>query len=494
MQRYPYNWVQRTGIVAAERNGQSILLCRSDCCPDALLEALRVTPGTMISEVSNADFDKYVAECYQQSEGAQQAMDSLTGDMDLGTLANALAEEEDLLNRNDDAPVIRLLNAILSEAVQMGASDIHIEPYARKLNVRFRVDGILQEILSPPPALGPFLVSRIKVMAKLDIAEKRLPQDGRLSLRLGSRNIDVRVSTLPAGQGERVVMRVLDKNSIRLSLTDLGMTAKTQSQLRTLLSVPHGIFLVTGPTGSGKSTTLYAAIGTLNASEKNILTVEDPVEYEMEGIGQTQVNSRVDMTFSRGLRAILRQDPDVVMVGEIRDAETAKIAVQASLTGHLVLSTLHTNTAAGAVERLRDMGVEPFLLANSLTGVLAQRLVRRLCNACKKPLALADGNVAHWPGLSEKIWQPSGCADCNHTGYRGRTGIHEIMVVDEILREAISRGAGEGELLQLTKSSVHEYVSLMDDAIAKVNLGITSLAEVLRVTGSENDAVQLQSM
>ena len=494
MQRYPYSWVKQSGIIAAECEGQPVLFCGPDCSPDALLEALRVTPYAQLSEISKADFDKCIAETYQLSEGAKQTMDSLTDDMDLSALAEALADEEDLLKSNDGAPVIRLLNAILSEAVEMGASDIHIEPYARKLNVRFRVDGILREILSPPPALGAFLVSRIKVMAKLDIAEKRLPQDGRISLRLGSRNIDVRVSTLPAGQGERVVMRVLDKNSIRLSLPDLGMTSKTQSQLRTILSAPHGIFLVTGPTGSGKSTTLYAALNTISASEKNILTVEDPVEYEMEGIGQTQVNNRVDMTFSRGLRAILRQDPDVVMVGEIRDAETAKIAVQASLTGHLVLSTLHTNTAAGAAERLRDMGVEPFLLASSLTGVLAQRLVRRLCSACKIKLSLSRNDAALWPGVNEHIWQPYGCAECNHTGYRGRTGIHELMMVDDELREAIGRGAGEAELLSLTKSPGRECISLFDDAIAKVNLGITSLAEVLRVTGSENDVVQIHSL
>lgn len=490
MLRFPYSWVKQFGILAVTNDkGQPQLMCRPDSCPDAALEALRASPQARLKEISTDEFNHLSTTLYQLSESSKHTMESLSGEIGLTQLAHALAEEEDLLQSEDGAPVIRLLNAILSEAVQMGASDIHIEPFAKKLSVRFRVDGHLKEILSPPPGLGSFLVSRIKVMAKLDIAEKRLPQDGRISLRLGGSNIDVRVSTLPANHGERVVMRVLDKNNVRLSLPDLGMSIAVRQQLQSILRKPHGIFLVTGPTGSGKSTTLYASLSTLNAAEKNILTVEDPVEFEIEGIGQTQVNNRVDMTFARGLRAILRQDPDVVMVGEIRDAETARIAVQASLTGHLVLSTLHTNTAAGAVERLRDMGIEPFLLASSLTGVLAQRLVRKLCTKCKIISPPDNDKQNTIPGLSSVIWEAKGCSSCNDTGYRGRTGIHELLLIDNDIKNAIAQGHGETELTRLLLSAEYCHTTMAIDAIDKVNAGITTLAEILRVTGCNNDAV-----
>ncbi|MCL4140601.1 UNVERIFIED_CONTAM: hypothetical protein GTU68_009997 [Idotea baltica] len=290
---------------------------------------------------------------------------------------------EDLLEGEDDAPIIKLINATLSEAIKEGASDIHIETFEKQLVIRFRVDGVLREVLSPNRKLSSLLVSRIKVMAKLDIAEKRVPQDGRISLRIAGRAIDVRVSTMPSSYGERVVMRLLDKNNAKLDLVDLGMTSTNQEKFAELLRKPHGIILVTGPTGSGKSTTLYAGLTDINSKDRNILTVEDPIEYELQGVGQTQVNTKVDMTFARGLRAILRQDPDVVMIGEIRDLETAEIAVQASLTGHLVISTLHTNTASGAITRMEDMGIEPFLLSSSLLAVISQRLVRTLCSSCK---------------------------------------------------------------------------------------------------------------
>ena len=371
---------------------------------------------------------------------------------------------------------------MLGEAIKEGASDIHIETFETSLSIRFRVDGVLREVLSPSRKLAPLLVSRIKVMGKLDIAEKRVPQDGRISLRIGGRAVDVRVSTMPSSHGERVVLRLLDKNAVKLSLEALGMTRSIHDNFDVLLKRPHGILLVTGPTGSGKSTTLYAGITELNGPERNILTVEDPIEYDIEGIGQTQVNSKVDMTFARGLKAMLRQDPDVVMVGEIRDLETAQIAVQASLTGHLVISTLHTNTSVGAITRLRDMGIEPFLISSSLLGVLAQRLVRVLCRECKEPYE-ADAQSKTWFGLaaheSLTLYHPVGCKACNYKGYRGRTGIHELLVVDSSIQDLIHHEAGE----QAIESYVRKHSpSIRADGLSKVRLGITSLEEVLRVT------------
>jgi general secretion pathway protein E len=341
---------------------------------------------------------------------------------------------------------------------------------------------VLREILKPNRKLASLLVSRIKVMAKLDIAEKRIPQDGRISLKIGGRAVDVRVSTMPTGHGERVVLRLLDKNSARLDLQELGMTEHNREKFSTLIDKPHGIILVTGPTGSGKSTTLYAGLGQIDNKQRNVLTVEDPIEFAIEGIGQTQVNNKVDMTFARGLRAILRQDPDVVMVGEIRDLETAQIAVQASLTGHMVLSTLHTNTAAGAITRMEDMGVESFLLSSSLLGVLAQRLVRTLCVNCRAS-HLADAEELNILGLAENsettIFRAVGCAECNFKGYKGRTGIHELLLVDDTIRELIHDGKGE----QAIEKYIRQFTpSIRRDGFDKVLAGLTTLEEVLRVT------------
>ena len=337
--------------------------------------------------VSSEDFDELLSAAYaRDSSEAKQMVEDLGDEMDLRPVwPSALPETEDLLEQQDDAPIIRLINALLSQAIRENASDVHIETFEQALVVRFRVDGVMREVVRPRRELASLLISRIKVMARLDIAEKRVPQDGRISLRIGGREVDVRVSTLPANFGERVVLRLLDKQAGRLKLEKLGLAPHTLEALQQTVGKPHGIFLVTGPTGSGKTTTLYASLAELNGHTINVLTVEDPIEYSLPGIGQTQVNNKADMTFARGLRAILRQDPDVVMVGEIRDLETAEIAVQASLTGHLVMSTLHTNTAVGAVTRLIDMGVEPFLLSSSLIGVLAQRLVRVLCHECRVP-------------------------------------------------------------------------------------------------------------
>jgi len=382
-----------------------------------------------------------------------------------------IPEVEDLLETQDDAPVIRMINALFTQAARDGASDIHIEPFETHSVVRYRVDGTLRDVVSPRKALHAALISRIKIMANLDISEKRLPQDGRIALRVGGRPIDVRVSTLPTGHGERAVLRLLDKEAGRLELSRLGMAPDLLRQLDRLIHQPHGIVLVTGPTGSGKTTTLYAALGRLDTSTTNILTVEDPIEYDLPGISQTQVNAKINMSFALALRAILRQDPDVIMIGEIRDLETAQIAVQASLTGHLVLATLHTNDSVSAVTRLTDMGVEPFLLSSSLLGVLAQRLVRRLCPDCKEAGTEPDGRT---------VYRPVGCATCSHTGYVGRTGIHELYTVDDEQRQLIHQGAGEQALRDAAQAAGMRI--MRQDGDRWIESGVTSPEEVIRVT------------
>ncbi len=358
----PFSFSRTQRILLLREQEGNQVFCMEDTPASALLEVRRVAEGPLnVTTLSAEAFEKQLVSCYQRdSDEARQMMADIGNEMDFYTVAGELPDSEDLLDANDDAPIIRLINAMLTEAIKEKASDIHIETYERHLQVRFRVDGVLREILRLRRNLASLLISRIKVMARLDIAEKRVPQDGRMVLRIGGRAVDVRVSTLPSNHGERIVLRLLDKNSVSLDLAALGMSPQNQRHIDALIRRPHGIILVTGPTGSGKSTTLYAALSRLNPQDRNIMTVEDPVEYELDGISQTQVNPKVDMTFARSLRAILRQDPDVVLVGEIRDSETAQIAVQASLTGHLVLSTLHTNSAAGALSRLQDMGIPPF--------------------------------------------------------------------------------------------------------------------------------------
>jgi general secretion pathway protein E len=410
-------------------------------------------------------------------------VEGIEGDSDLLKVAQELPEPSDLLEADDDAPIIRLINAILTSAIKEHASDIHIEPYENRLVVRLRIDGVLQEILKSKRAVAPLVVSRIKVMSKLDIAEKRLPQDGRISLRIAGRAVDVRVSTIPSGHGERVVMRLLDKQAGRISLESLGMNEDTRDITDRLIHRPHGIILVTGPTGSGKTTTLYAALDRINDKTRNIMTVEDPIEYYFDGIGQTQVNTKVGMTFARGLRAILRQDPDVVMVGEIRDVETAEIAVQASLTGHLVLSTLHTNTAVGAVTRLRDMGVEPFLLSSSLIGVVAQRLVRILDPDTRIPHSASDYECEILdadPADPPKLYQANTKAPGQ--GYNGRCGIYEMVMIDEDMRRMIHDGAGEHEMEAYART---KSPGIREMGLDKVRDGVTTLEEVLRVTRAD---------
>ncbi len=435
--------------------------------------------------VTEEEFNQQLVKTYEtDTSTAMQMAEDLGDSLNLSDLMQELPKAEDLLEKQDDAPIIRLLNALLSEAIKEGASDVHIETFEDRIAIRFRVDGILREVLEPPRVLAPLIISRIKVMARLDIAEKRLPQDGRITLRIGGRAVDVRVSTMPTNHGERAVLRLLDKQSARLDLMELGMEAKDLERLKALLLKPHGIILVTGPTGSGKTTTLYAGLTVLNDKKRNILTVEDPIEYDLTGIGQTQVNSKINMTFAKGLRAILRQDPDVVMVGEIRDLETAQIAIQASLTGHLVLSTLHTNSAIGAITRLDDMGVEPFLLASSLAGVLAQRLVRLLCNHCKKgmPASESECELLSIKETAPIIYHAVGCNQCRHIGYIGRTGVYELIAVDDTLQAMIHDRKPEQQMRHYART---RFASLRRDGYRRVLQGQTSLEEVLRVTSED---------
>ncbi|ENU56510.1 type II secretion system ATPase GspE [Acinetobacter guillouiae] len=481
----PYSFAKRHGVLLRYEGDQVFIVRRQDTAQIAIQEARRYLGRTAQHQLCNeTEFNHMLSSSYAGETGeSQQVAAGLEDHPDLLSLADQIPETEDLMDQEDDAPIVRLINALLSEAIRVGASDIHIEAFEKKLSVRLRVDGQLREIVQPRRELAPLLVSRIKVMAKLDIAEKRIPQDGRISLRLAGREVDVRVSTLPSSHGERVVMRLLDKQAGRLNMTHLGLMKPDYERLTQLVHRPHGIILVTGPTGSGKTTTLYAALSDLNDGSKNILTAEDPIEYQLEGIGQTQVNTKVDMTFARALKAMLRQDPDVVMVGEIRDLETAEIAVQASLTGHLVLSTLHTNTAIGAVTRLKDMGIEPFLLSSSLIGVIAQRLVRTLCSHCHtwreaddfekdvfKPVSL-ESNL--------KLPVPNGCDFCSHTGFTGRTAIYEIVPIDEQMRRLIHGNAAEYELEEYARKDAG---SIRDDGLRKVLAGKTTMEEVLRVT------------
>lgn len=481
----PYHYARRHGVVIGQINPGLAEIIYREGTPPIVFSELRRYLGRPLKLASKPkeQFDKVLAEHYKGgSSQAIQVMEDLGEDLDLIHVASQLSEPADLLDSQDDAPIIRLINALFTEAVKDNASDIHIEPYDNKLVVRFRIDGIMQEILQPPHLLAPLLVSRIKVMAHLDIAEKRVPQDGRISLKVAGRPVDVRVSTLPSNHGERVVLRLLDNQAGRLDLAQLGMEEKHLELIDKLLHKPHGILLVTGPTGSGKTTTLYAGLTRLNDQSRNIVTVEDPVEYYLDGVGQTQVNTKIDMSFARGLRAILRQDPDVVMVGEIRDLETAQIAVQASLTGHLVLSTLHTNSAISAITRLRDMGIEPFLLSSSLLGVLAQRLVRLLCVHCAQVYE-ATPSECELLGIDSAepplVRRPIGCEHCRRLGYAGRTGIYELIEVDETLKTMIHDQ--NSEQLMLAHARLHT-AGMRTDGIRRVLSGETSLDEVLRVT------------
>ncbi|WMW79089.1 type II secretion system ATPase GspE [Undibacterium cyanobacteriorum] len=435
--------------------------------PAAINEVGRRYGRVQLQVLAHEQLLQEIARAYAGSGGdAADVVGEVESDMDLAKLMQDMPAIEDLLESADDAPVIRMINALLTQALREGASDIHIEPFEQISIVRFRVDGALRDVIRPKKAIHASLVSRIKIMAQLDIAEKRLPQDGRITLRIGGKPVDVRVSTLPTGHGERAVLRLLDKEAGKLDLSHLGMSDDVLKQFDHLIAQPHGIVLVTGPTGSGKTTTLYAALSRVNSGTTNILTVEDPIEYELPGIGQTQVNAKIDMSFAKALRAILRQDPDVIMIGEIRDLETAQIAVQASLTGHLVLATLHTNDSAAAVTRLLDMGIEPFLLSSSLLGVVAQRLVRKLCGHCKQ----------HEAGQ----WRAVGCEHCGHTGYQGRVGVYELLLTTEAISAQIHHQASEAEIRLAAQNDGMK--TMREDGQRWLDSGVTTREELLRVT------------
>ena len=487
--RLPYAFARRHGLLLAGSDdagdGVTVWLHPQAHAP-ALAELRRVAGCALQLQPLPAElFDQQLARVYADSvDGGDDSVLALEAGSGLEALLDELPPAADLLAAADDAPVIRLINGLIAEGARQGASDIHVEPFESMLRVRLRVDGVLRTAASLPPRLAPLLVSRIKVMARLDIAEKRVPQDGRISLRMGNQALDVRVSTLPARDGERVVLRLLAKQAGTLELAQLGLSPTVAARLQGALAQPNGIVLVTGPTGSGKTTTLYAALAALNDGQRNILTVEDPVEYAIDGIGQTPVNAKVGMSFAAGLRAILRQDPDVVMVGEIRDVETAQIAVQASLTGHLVLSTVHTNDAIGAITRLRDMGSESFLLASTLRLVLAQRLVRRLCPQCRQPCALDDPLAARlFAGQPvPPQFHAAGCAACEHTGHSGRMALYEAVAIDEPLRRLIVAEADED---QLAAQAFADGGTLLDAGRAAVAAGLTCASEVLRVARAQ---------
>jgi len=483
--RLDYAFAKSQGVVLLSSAPPWRVGLRKGADPLALVEARRVIGAPFeVVELDGTAFDEALSQQYAvSSEAARSIAESFEADLD--ALADTAGATADLLDSQDDAPIIRLINGLMSEAISQSASDIHIEPAEHGVVVRLRIDGVLREVLQAPAKLRARLVSRIKVMARLDIAEKRLPQDGRMSLTLGGRGVDVRVSTLPSRYGERVVLRLLDRDQGVRSLDQLGMSADLLVRFKASMETPNGIVLVTGPTGSGKTTTLYAALNLLNDRSRNILTVEDPVEYAIDGIGQTQVSAKIGMTFAAGLRAILRQDPDVVMVGEIRDPETAQIAVQASLTGHLVFSTVHTNDAVGAITRLKDMGVEPYLLASTLRAVVAQRLVRRLCPSCKRPAVVGPREVAMLRSINAAdaiVYEGVGCPQCRGSGYVGRIGLYEFIAVDDEIRRLIHAGATEQ---QMAAHAFRDTDPLVRSGLKNVAAGVTSLSDLMRAVSAQ---------
>ena len=484
----PINFAKRCLLLPVAREGDTVVVATADPASLGPLDDVRVllrkpirvmvAPGPVIVDAINRMYD-------MASGSASELMDGLDEER-LDLMATDLEEPRDLLESDDEAPIIRLVNSLLFQAAKDRASDIHIEPYERDLAVRFRIDGILYDILSPPKRFQPVIISRVKIMAGLNSAEKRLPQDGRIRIRLAGKDIDIRVSIVPTAFGERVVMRLLDKATTVLQLEELGLAGMKLELVQKLIKQSHGILLVTGPTGSGKTTTLYAALSVINTVDKNIITIEDPIEYQLHGIGQIQVNPKIELTFASGLRSILRQDPDVIMVGEIRDLETAEIAIQAALTGHLVFSTLHTNDSFGAMTRLLDMGIEPFLVSSSVIAVMAQRLVRRVCPSCREPYQptreeLEELGITPQRMLGKTIYKPGeGCAQCKRTGYRGRTGIHELLVVDDEVRTLVMKSADAATIRRA--ATARGMNTLREDGADKVVEGLTTIEEILRVT------------
>jgi general secretion pathway protein E len=489
LSKIPIAFSKRHEIIPVRTEGQTVLVACADPTGLGPLDDVRLLLGRPVRMALAPS--RAIANCINQvydqaTDAAQQVIEDLnTESLDL--LATELQEPQDILEATDEAPIIRLINSILFQSVKQRASDIHFEPFERDLEIRFRIDGILYRILNPPKRFQASILSRLKIMAGLNIAEKRLPQDGRIGIKIAGRDIDIRVSVIPTAHGERAVLRLLDKSTRLLDLEEIGLFKDEQEVLDRLIHMSHGILLVTGPTGSGKTTSLYAALSRINSPDKNIITIEDPIEYQLKGIGQMQVNPKIDLTFANGLRSILRQDPDIIMVGEIRDVETAEIAIHASLTGHLVFSTLHTNDAAGAITRLLDMGIEPFLVSSSVVAIIAQRLVRTICAKCRRPyepsveeleklgIRMNPGSVSFYRGL--------GCGDCMQTGYRGRSGIYEILLIDDEIRTMILNKT-DANMIK-SKAISKGMKPLRNNGARKVLQGVTTTEEILRVTQEE---------
>jgi general secretion pathway protein E len=489
IEKVPISFAKRHELLPFKKAGALVHVATSNPLNLSALDDLRLLLGAPLHVVAvpSRVIMSSINQVYERTtDSAEQAISDLSGES-LSVLAEEMAEPEDLLDASDEAPMIRLVNSILFQAVQQRASDIHFEPFEREVAIRYRIDGVLYNVLSPPKRLQSALLSRIKIMAGMNIAEKRLPQDGRIGLKMGGREIDIRVSDVPTAHGERLVLRLLDKTSLLLNLEDIGLSTEGLSIINQLMQMAHGIVLVTGPTGSGKTTTLYSGLNKINSSDKNIITIEDPIEYQLKGIGQIQVNPKINLTFASGLRSILRQDPDIIMVGEIRDTETAEIAIHASLTGHLVLSTLHTNDSAGAITRLLDMGIEPFLVSSSVIAIVAQRLVRLICPECKisyHPTA----EELHKLGMKKNgpdllFYRGKGCPHCMNTGYRGRSGIYEILMLDDEVRNMILTKMDSGRIK--AKAVSKGMVTLREDGARRVASGATTTEEVLRVTQEE---------
>ncbi len=488
-EKVPIGFAKRYELIPVREENGRVVAALSNPLQMAALDDVRALLGKDIRPILVPA--KSILNCIHQvydrpTDSAQQAVEDLSAEP-LDLLASELEEPIDLLEAADEAPIIRLVNSTLFQAVKDRASDIHIEPFERDLEIRYRIDGVMYKILTPPKRFQSSITSRIKIMAGLNIAEKRLPQDGRISLKIAGRDVDIRVSVIPTAHGERVVLRLLDKSTRLLDLEEIGLTAEDRQIMLQLIQMSHGIVLVTGPTGSGKTTTLYAGLSRINSPDKNIITIEDPIEYQLKGIGQMQVNPKINLTFANGLRSVLRQDPDVIMVGEIRDVETAEIAIHASLTGHLVFSTLHTNDTAGAITRLLDMGIEPFLVSSSVIAIVAQRLVRWICSDCREGYTPTPEELAKLGFKTESVrpafYRAVGCPACMRTGYRGRTGIYETLLIDEEIRQMI---LSKTDSNQIKNRAIEKGMrTLRDDGIRKVVNGVTTVEEVLRVTQEE---------
>jgi general secretion pathway protein E len=489
--KIPINYVKKNKIIPFKKENDLICIAVSNPFDTSPIDDLRIMFDTRIKIflATSAAIMNSINSFYDKTaHTAEEMMENLEEEENLTSIASELEEPQDLLDISDEAPIIRLVNTILFQSVKNRASDIHFEPFGKTVIVRYRVDGVLYNILTTSKRYQSAIASRIKIMAGLDIAEKRLPQDGRIRIKIAGRDIDIRVSVVPTSHGERTVLRLLDKSSVLLSLEDIGMEKALLKQTGKIIGKSNGIILVTGPTGSGKTTTLYAAITRLNSTDKNIITIEDPVEYQLNGIGQIQVNSKIDLTFANGLRSILRQDPDIIMVGEIRDKETAEIAIQASLTGHLVFSTLHTNDSATAVTRLIDMDIEPFLVSSSLLAIYAQRLVRVICENCKEPYTPEDGELAEL-NISRKalingvLHKGKGCSKCMNTGYKGRTAIFELLPLNDSIKSLILKTQDSNAIKK--EAIKNGMKTIRENGSEKVVQGITTLEEVVRVTQEE---------